>query len=210
MFRNRHQGGLISLFYSLTSKPLQIWDQNVDRSKNDDSDDESEHTQIALIVDDMVEAPVLELVSDDIRQTYISCPAGAQQELGIRLPILGLMIKNLGRYFTLEVTVRDTQDHIRSLRLSNFQPAVRTVNNQAAIPLKWDPDWNQVQLDLNRLVFDTSGTRYKETLRVTIHANCRLRRVYFAEQPSNEEGLPPEFRLYAPIAGATEGHEASD
>jgi hypothetical protein len=36
-----------------------------------------------------------------------------------------------------------------------------------------------------------------------IHANCRLRRVYFAARAALEAELPPEFRLYLPrTAGA--------
>jgi hypothetical protein len=38
-----------------------------------------------------------------------------------------------------------------------------------------------------------------ETVRVTVHANCRLRRIYFADRPYGEEELPPEFKLFLPI-----------
>jgi hypothetical protein len=44
-----------------------------------------------------------------------------------------------------------------------------------------------------------------ETLRVQLHANCRVRRVYFADRQTTDDELPPEFRLYAatikPAAG---------
>jgi len=43
------------------------------------------------------------------------------------------------------------------------------------------------------------GTNFVETVRVTVHANCRLRRIYFAERLYGEEELPPEFKLYLPI-----------
>ncbi|KAA3670619.1 uncharacterized protein DEA37_0013585, partial [Paragonimus westermani] len=32
-----------------------------------------------------------------------------------------------------------------------------------------------------------------------IHANCRIRRVYFSDRLYSEEELPPEFKLYLPI-----------
>ncbi len=32
-----------------------------------------------------------------------------------------------------------------------------------------------------------------------IHANCRLRRVYFSDRLYAEEELPPEFKLYLPV-----------
>ena len=44
-----------------------------------------------------------------------------------------------------------------------------------------------------------AGTNYIETLRMQIHANCRLRRVYFSDRLYAEEELPPEFKLYLPV-----------
>jgi len=38
-----------------------------------------------------------------------------------------------------------------------------------------------------------------ETLRVQIHANCRIRRVYFSDRLYSEEELPAEFKLYLPV-----------
>jgi len=32
-----------------------------------------------------------------------------------------------------------------------------------------------------------------------IHANCRIRRVYFSDRLYTEEELPAEFKLYLPI-----------
>jgi hypothetical protein len=44
------------------------------------------------------------------------------------------------------------------------------------------------------------GTNYVETLRVQVHANCRIRRVYFSDRLYSEEELPPEFKLFVPMA----------
>ena len=32
-----------------------------------------------------------------------------------------------------------------------------------------------------------------------IHANCRIRRVYFSDRLYSEEELPAEFKLYLPV-----------
>ncbi|RTG89697.1 uncharacterized protein DC041_0006954 [Schistosoma bovis] len=32
-----------------------------------------------------------------------------------------------------------------------------------------------------------------------IHANCRIRRVYFCDRLYSESELPPEFKLYLPV-----------
>ena len=45
------------------------------------------------------------------------------------------------------------------------------------------------------------GTNYIETLRVQIHANCRIRRIYFSDRLYTEDELPPEFKLFLPVAG---------
>lgn len=65
--------------------------------------------------------------------------------------------------------------------------------------------WNQVQLNLSDLTKRAYGTNYVETLRVTIHANCRIRRVYFTDRLHAEDDLPPEFKLYQPVGGARGG-----
>lgn len=39
-----------------------------------------------------------------------------------------------------------------------------------------------------------AGTNYIETLRVQVHANCRIRRIYFSDRLYSEEELPPEVR----------------
>ncbi len=44
-----------------------------------------------------------------------------------------------------------------------------------------------------------AGTNYIETLRVQVHANCRVRRIYFSDRLYSEEELPPEFKLFLPI-----------
>lgn len=39
--------------------------------------------------------------------TYITCPADPKKTLGIKLPFLVMIIKNLKKYFTFEVQVRE-------------------------------------------------------------------------------------------------------
>ena len=67
------------------------------------------------------------------------------------------------------------------------------------MPLRMDEGWNQIQLNLADFTKRAYGTNYMETLRVQVHANCRLRRIYFSDRLYSEEELPPEFKLYLPI-----------
>ena len=66
------------------------------------------------------------------------------------------------------------------------------------MPMKLDEGWNQIQFNLSDFTRRAYGTNYIETLRISIHANCRIRRVYFSERLYNEEDLPDDFKLFAP------------
>ena len=77
------------------------------------------------------------------------------------------------------------------------------------MPMRLDDGWNQIQFNLSdftRRAYGKEkeadvvlGTNYIETLRVQIHANCRIRRIYFSDRLYSEEELPPEFKLFLPI-----------
>ncbi len=73
--------------------------------------------------------------------------------------------------------------------------------------MRLDEGWNQIQFNLSDFTRRAYGTNYIETLRVQIHANCRIRRIYFSDRLYTEDELPPEFKLFLPIAndrGATQ------
>lgn len=49
---------------------------------------------------------ILKPLSAFLSTTYITCPADPKKTLGIKLPFLVMIIKNLKKYFTFEVQVR--------------------------------------------------------------------------------------------------------
>lgn len=67
------------------------------------------------------------------------------------------------------------------------------------MPMRLDEGWNQIQFNLSDFTRRAYGTNYIETLRVQIHANCRIRRIYFSDRLYSEDELPPEFKLFLPI-----------
>merc|ERR1711978_822502 len=67
------------------------------------------------------------------------------------------------------------------------------------MPMRLDDGWNQIQFNLSDFTRRAYGTNYIETLRVQIHANCRIRRVYFSDRLYSEDELPAEFKLYLPV-----------
>lgn len=48
---------------------------------------------------------MLEIISSNVSTTFITCPADPKKTLGIKLPFLVMIIKNLKKYFTFEVQV---------------------------------------------------------------------------------------------------------
>lgn len=93
MFKNTFQSGFLSILYSIGSKPLQIWDKKV------------RNGHIKRITDQDIQSLVLEISGTNVSTTYITCPADPKKTLGIKLPFLVMIIKNLKKYFTFEVQV---------------------------------------------------------------------------------------------------------
>jgi len=88
MFKNTFQSGFLSILYSIGSKPLQIWDKKV------------RNGHIKRITDNDIQSLVLELVGTNCCTTYITCPADPKKTLGIKLPFLVMIVKNMKKYFS--------------------------------------------------------------------------------------------------------------
>lgn len=77
--------------------------------------------QIKRLQDDDIQSNVLELVGSNVQSTYITCPADPTATLGIKLPFLVMIVKNMKKYFTFEIHVLDDKNVRRRFRASNFQ-----------------------------------------------------------------------------------------
>ncbi|XVF08847.1 hypothetical protein REPUB_Repub07fG0039200 [Reevesia pubescens] len=197
MFKNTFQSGFLSILYSLGSKPLQIWDKEVVNG------------HVKRPHDDDIQSNVLEIIGSNIQSTYITCPADPAATLGIKLPFLVMIVKNLKKYFSFEIQILDDKNVRRRFRASNFQAVTRVKPYICTMPLRLDEGWNQIQLNLADYTRRAYGTNYVETLRVQVHANCRLRRIYFSDRLYSEEELPPEFKLYLPMQQILPQHIAT-
>jgi len=83
MFHNTYQAGFLSILYSIGSKPLQIWDSMV------------QNGHIKRITDEDIQSSVLEIVGSNVSTTFIQCPAEKSKTLGIKLPYLMIILKNV-------------------------------------------------------------------------------------------------------------------
>lgn len=153
---------------------------------------------IKRITDADINSSVLEIAGANVSTTFVTCPAKKKASLGIKLPFLVIIIKNMKKYFTFEVTVLDDKNVQRRFRASNYQTATRVKPFICSMPMRLDDGWNQIQFNLMDFTRRAYGTNYVETVRVQIHANCRLRRVYFADRLYSEAELPSEFHVFVP------------
>jgi len=132
MFRNTYQSGFLSILYSIGSKPLQIWDKQI------------KNGHIKRITDGEINSSVLEIMGTNVSTNYITAPADPKETLGIKLPFLVMIIKNLKKYFTFEVQVLDDKGIRRRFRASNYQSATRVKPFICTMPMRLDEGWNQI------------------------------------------------------------------
>ena len=155
MFRNSYQAGFLSILYSIGSKPLELWEKKgakcatcrrraaaaaaaasltrSPRAPRRLAPWPVRNGHIKRITDGDIQSSVLEVAGTNVSTTYISCPAdgaagGAAAGgggLGIKLPFLVMIIKNMKKYLTFEVTILDDKNVRRRFRASNFQVSAR-------------------------------------------------------------------------------------
>lgn len=185
IFANSLQSGFLSILYSLGSKPLQIWSTHV------------RNGHIKRLTDFEINSGAIEIIGD-IAETYISCPCDPRETLGIKLPCLVMIIKNVNDLFSFEVEMLDHKDECRRFRASNFQRTARVKHCICTMPLSLDEGWNQIQINLADCLQRAYSTKYMETLRVHVHANCRIRRIYFSDRLCSADELPPQLKIFIP------------
>jgi hypothetical protein len=61
----------------------------------------------------------------NVATTFVTCPADPKKTLGIKLPFLVMIVKNLKKYFSFEVQVLDDKGIKRRFRASNYQSTTR-------------------------------------------------------------------------------------
>lgn len=187
MFRNTFQKGFLSVFHSIGSQPLLIWDSQV------------KNGYIKRITDEDAKSLALEIRGVNVATSYITAPAAPCINLGIKLPFLVIIVKNLNKSFSFEVQILDDQNQLRRFRSSNYQSQTRVSNFASSMPLALNSGWNQIQLNLADFTRRAYGTNYMETVRITVNANCRLRNVYFSDRLYTDDEKPTAFKFMTPV-----------
>ncbi|XP_016990787.1 cilia- and flagella-associated protein 20 [Drosophila rhopaloa] len=183
MFRSAYQKGFLTVLYSVGSSPLNNWSSY------------TKNGYIKRIYDEDIKSLVLEIMGSNVSTTFIHCPSECKEQLGIKLPFLVLLIKNMHKYFCFEVKIQDDQRFMRRFRVSNFQSKTSVKPFCTAMPMGMSPGWNQIQFNLADFTRRAYGSNYLETVSLQLHANVRIRRIYFADKLYTEAELPNDYRL---------------
>ena len=126
---------------------------------------------VKRITDFEMQSSVIEICGANVSTCFLTCPSNPKQTLGVKMPFLVLLIKYLKKYFTFEVQVIDDKNVKRRFRASNYQSNTRVKPFICTIPMK--------------------------LVRVQIHANCRIRRIYFTDQLLSSKSIPAEYRAFS-------------
>lgn len=190
--------GFQSIIYAVGTKPLQNWDFSV------------RNGHIKRLIDPDIQSPSIEIIGANVENNFIFTPNDPKKSLGITMPKIVLQVKHLLKYFTFSVTILDDKGIERTFKSSNFQTLTRVKGNFCSLPMKLEDGWNQVSIDLEDFCKKAFGTNYKETKRVQVNANCRIRRIYFTEFPVNSKKIPPEYKVFAAVEEDTNDKATKD
>ena len=126
------------------------------------------------------------------------------------MPTIVILVKNLMKYFEFSVTIIDDKKIERTFKATNFQTLTRVKGNFCSMPMRLEDGWNQVHINLDDFTKKAFGSTYKETKRVQIHGNCRLRRIYFTIFPVDYKKIPPEYKVFAAVEEDTSDKQVKD
>ena len=76
---------------------------------------------VKRVSDSDISSSVIEIDSEKLAETHISCPMNASDNLGITLPYIILVVKNMKKYFSFEIQIQDDKNITRRFRSSNYQ-----------------------------------------------------------------------------------------
>ncbi|KAJ1935693.1 hypothetical protein GGF37_005900 [Kickxella alabastrina] len=189
MFRNVYQSGILTVFNSASTQPLQLWSSTV--AKNYES------SSIEIRDDDSdITGPVLLLQSADLQSTFISCPRRESDTLGLKLPFMSISLKNIDHLFSFEIETADNRGIVRRFRVGNYETKAHIGHDISRLPLRLEQGWNYLTFDINDMTARIYGTKHMETRRVTFNSSVCLRLVLFADRIVSEDQLPAELKLY--------------
>lgn len=187
MYRTAYQRGMFTVLYSCGAKPLALWDVFI------------KDGYINKFLDPDIKSTVFEIGGSNVSTTYMVCPKD-NKILGITMPFLVLVVKNLKKYFSFEITALDETGTRRRFRVSNFQSTTQVMPLCTVMPLALANGWNRIQFNMAEFMRRAYNKQFTEVQKLKINANIRIRRIYFADILLPEDKLPTQYRLFFPMS----------
>uniref|UniRef100_H3D458 CFA20 domain-containing protein n=1 Tax=Tetraodon nigroviridis TaxID=99883 RepID=H3D458_TETNG len=184
------------MLYSTESNPLRLWRKIV------------KNGHIKCVMDEEINSLAIEVQGINTRTTYITCPVDPEDSLGIRQPFLNMLLKKTGEDFSFEITVIDDKNIQRQICFSTWQTA-KNQKNLCVIQLRLSTSWDYFNINLARVTNALFETKYVETVKVKINANCQIRSVYFSDRVYSNDELPNEYKVNFSGAKQTEPSRAA-
>ncbi|ANQ08689.1 Transcription factor iib [Plasmodium coatneyi] len=184
MYRNKYQPNILSLLLSAGSKPLDLWKTRTKKGC------------VRKVLDDTIKLSAIEIMSENTSDSYIYTAPEKFSSLGISLPFIVLIVKNMNKYFSFRISIMDDKKCRRTFRISNFQTVTRLSNKWCTMPMILNEGWNIIQINLQEYTEKAFRTKYKETIEVQINASIRIRCIYFCDKLYNNEDLKDEYKIF--------------
>ncbi|GAB66982.1 transcription factor IIb, partial [Plasmodium cynomolgi strain B] len=184
MYRNKYQPNILSLLLSAGSKPLDLWKTKTKKGC------------VRKILDDAIKLSAIEIMSENTSDSYIYTSPENFSSLGISLPFIVLIVKNMNKYFSFRISIMDDKKCRRTFRISNFQTVTRLSNKWCTMPMILNEGWNIIQINLQEYTQKAFRTNYKETIEVQINASIRIRCIYFCDKLYSHDDLKDEYKIF--------------
>ncbi|CAG03699.1 unnamed protein product, partial [Tetraodon nigroviridis] len=174
--------GFLPILYSIGWSPLKFWKKEV------------KNGHVERVMDEEIKSSAIEVHGINTRTTYITCPPELGEKLSIKQPILNLLVKKTGEDFTFEITVIDDKNIQRRIILTTFTKKMKPMMYSGFVPLKLSTFWDHININLTTVTNEIFGAKYVETVKIKIHPNCRIRRVYFTDRLYSQRELPSDYK----------------
>ncbi|CAA9988756.1 transcription factor IIb, putative [Plasmodium knowlesi strain H] len=185
MYRNKYQPNILSLLLSAGSKPLDLWKTKTKKGC------------VRKVLDDTIKLSAIEIMSENTSDSYIYTSPEKFSSLGISLPFIVLIVKNMNKYFSFRISIMDDKKCRRTFRISNFQTVTRLSNKWCTMPMILNEGWNIIQINLQEYTEKAFRTKYMETMDIQINASIRIRCIYFCDKLYNNDELKDEYKIFS-------------
>ena len=161
---------------------------------------------VKRVKDEELGSTAIELFGANFQNNFIYFPEQAGRFLKVPADYryLCLCVKNVGKPFSVEFSVLDSNNNKLRFRLSTLVNLSKLKPLLCILSLKLDDGWNRICIDLPSVCKRAFKTTYRGLLRLQVNANCRIRRIFVAQQNYSDEFLHSRPEIWTDAVFETE------